>query len=73
MEEDEVNQKSSLPRWVLLEYSQMLLLAGEGNSVVFTHLSTSSCAALDQALSATEGNPSKIVSGWIPNSSVTYL
>ena len=52
MEEDEIDQKSSLPRWVLLEYSQMLRLAGKENKVVFTHLSTSSCAALDRALSA---------------------
>jgi len=50
MEEDEHGKDSSLPRWVLLEYSQMLKLAGEGSKVVFTHISESSCIALDQAL-----------------------
>ncbi|KIM25687.1 hypothetical protein M408DRAFT_331040 [Serendipita vermifera MAFF 305830] len=57
MEEDEQDQVSSLPRWVLLEYSQMLKLAGKDSTVAFTHLSKSSCAALDRAL--TENHPSK--------------
>jgi ribosome biogenesis SPOUT family RNA methylase Rps3 len=50
MEEDEQDKVSSLPRWVLLEYSQMLRLAGKGSKVAFTHLSESSRIALDQAL-----------------------
>src|SRR4051812_40124903 len=53
MEEDEPDQASSLPRWVLLEYSQMLNLAGKDSVVAFTHLSKSSCDALDRAFSGT--------------------
>jgi Predicted SAM-dependent RNA methyltransferase len=54
MEEDEQDNVSSLPRWVLLEYSQMLKLAGKGSKVVFTHLSEASCIALDGALSGAD-------------------
>lgn len=45
MEEDEGH---SLPKWVLLEYKHMLSLAGQGNKVCFTHLSQSSCAAIQK-------------------------
>jgi hypothetical protein len=50
MEEDEPNPDSSLPRWVLLEYSHMLSLAGKEATVAFTHLSASSCSVLSGAL-----------------------
>jgi len=50
MEEDEPNQESSLPKWVLLEYSHMLSLAGKEATVAFTHLSASSCSILSGAL-----------------------
>ncbi|KAG8752990.1 hypothetical protein FRC14_006535, partial [Serendipita sp. 396] len=52
MEEDEPDSApSSLPQWVLLEYKHMLSFAGEGSTVIFNHLSRSSCSALDSALS----------------------
>jgi len=61
MEEDERDNVSSLPRWVLLEYSHMLRLAGKGSKVVFTHLSEASCVALDRALSGADSKNSSEV------------
>lgn len=61
MEEDEQDDVSSLPRWVLLEYSHMLRLAGKGSKVVFTHLSDASCLALDRALSGEDSKKSSEV------------
>lgn len=54
MEEDEREGSSSLPKWVLLEYTQMLTLAGKPSKVLFTHLSSSSCSRLKTALAPSE-------------------
>ena len=50
MEEDNPDSSSTLPRWVFLEYAQMLNLAGPSSIVIFAHLSKSSCDALNDAL-----------------------
>ena len=50
MEEDNPDSSSTLPRWVFLEYAQMLKLAGPSSTVIFAHLSKSSCNALNDAL-----------------------
>ena len=50
MEEDDPDASSTLPRWVFLEYAQMLNLAGPSSTVIFAHLSKSSCDALNDAL-----------------------
>jgi ribosome biogenesis SPOUT family RNA methylase Rps3 len=50
MEEDNPDASSTLPRWVFLEYAQMLNLAGPSSTVIFAHLSKSSCEALNDAL-----------------------
>jgi len=50
MEEDNPDSSSTLPRWVFLEYAQMLNLAGPSSMVIFAHLSKSSCDALNGAL-----------------------
>ena len=50
MEEDSPDSSSTLPRWVFLEYAQMLNLAGPSSIVIFAHLSKSSCDALNDAL-----------------------
>jgi len=52
MEEDNPDASNTLPRWVFLEYAQMLNLAGLSSTVIFTHLSKSSCEALNDALHA---------------------
>jgi ribosome biogenesis SPOUT family RNA methylase Rps3 len=50
MEEDSPDASNTLPRWVFLEYAQMLDLAGPSSTVIFAHLSKSSCEALNDAL-----------------------
>lgn len=50
MEEDNPDALNTLPRWVFLEYAQMLNLAGPSSTVIFAHLSKSSCEALNDAL-----------------------
>ena len=50
MEEDNPDSSSTLPRWVFLEYAQMLNLAGPSSTVIFANLSKSSCDALNDAL-----------------------
>ena len=50
MEEDNPDSSSTLPRWVFLEYAQMLNLAGPESIVIFAHLSKASCDALNDAL-----------------------
>ena len=49
MEEDNPDSLSTLPRWIFLEYAQMLNLAGPSSTVIFAHLSKSSCDALNDA------------------------
>jgi len=55
MEEDDPDSSSTLPRWVFLEYAQMLNLAGPSSTVIFAHLSKSSCDALNDALHESGG------------------
>ena len=55
MEEDNPDSPSTLPRWVFLEYAQMLNLAGPSSTVIFAHLSKSSCDALKDALHESGG------------------
>lgn len=50
MEDDNPDASNTLPRWVFLEYAQMLSLAGPSSTVIFAHLSKSSCGALSDAL-----------------------
>jgi len=57
MEEDNPDASSTLPRWVFLEYAQMLNLAGPSSTVIFAHLSKSSCQALNDTLH--ESGPSE--------------
>jgi hypothetical protein len=56
MEEDNPDASSTLPRWVFLEYAQMLNLAGPSSIVIFAHLSKSSCDALNDALHESGAN-----------------
>jgi hypothetical protein len=70
MEEDEQDNVSSLPRWVLLEYSHMLRLAGKGSKVTFTHLSETSCIALDRSLSEADSKDSSEVRHYRPHPSL---
>ncbi|KAH7337653.1 SAM-dependent RNA methyltransferase [Rhizoctonia solani] len=53
MEEDDEESKS-VPPWVYLEYRQMIAIAGPTSSVLFTHLSSSSRAALNSALASVQ-------------------
>ena len=55
MEEDNPDSSNTLPRWVFLEYAQMLNLAGPSSTVIFAHLSKSSCDALKDALHESGG------------------
>ncbi|PVG03724.1 DUF431-domain-containing protein [Serendipita vermifera] len=54
MEEDEKDKSSSLPQWVLLEYSHIVSLIAPDGEVAFTHLSSSSCKELEGALAASQ-------------------
>ena len=56
MEEDNPDSSSILPRWVFLEYAQMLNLAGPSSTVIFAHLSKSSCDSLNDALHESGGD-----------------
>ncbi|CAE6387494.1 unnamed protein product [Rhizoctonia solani] len=53
MEEDDEESKS-VPPWVYLEYRQMISIAGPTSSVLFTHLSSASRAALNSALASVQ-------------------
>ncbi|CAE6478671.1 unnamed protein product [Rhizoctonia solani] len=55
MEEDDEESKS-VPPWVYLEYKQMIAIAGSTSSVLFTHLSSSSSAALNSALASVQAS-----------------
>ena len=55
MEDDNFDSSSTLPCWVYLEYAQMLNLAGPSSTVIFDHLSKSSCDALNDALRESRG------------------
>ncbi|KAL5639707.1 hypothetical protein ACGC1H_006334 [Rhizoctonia solani] len=55
MEEDDEESKS-VPPWVYLEYKQMIAIAGPTSSVLFTHLSSSSRAALNSALASVQAS-----------------
>ncbi|KAF9233820.1 SAM-dependent RNA methyltransferase [Melanogaster broomeanus] len=54
MEEDEATP-SSLPPWVELEYSHMIMLAGPAAQVQFTQLSQKSCDSLQNKLALLGG------------------
>jgi ribosome biogenesis SPOUT family RNA methylase Rps3 len=56
MEEDNRDASNTLPRWVFLEYAQMLNLASSSSTVIFAHLSKSSCEALSDALNQSGAN-----------------
>ncbi|KAK2459783.1 hypothetical protein APHAL10511_008215 [Amanita phalloides] len=61
MEEDDDASKT-VPRWVFLEYSHMLKLAGRNSCVHFTHLSPTSCAWLEEKLG---GNSATIAKAYM--------
>ncbi|BGP32335.1 hypothetical protein JCM10296v2_004116 [Rhodotorula toruloides] len=48
MEDD--NPDTSFPHWIALEYAQMVKWAGEGNTVIFSSLSSSSVKSLSEQL-----------------------
>ncbi|CAE6510241.1 unnamed protein product [Rhizoctonia solani] len=52
--EDDDEESKSVPPWVYLEYRQMISIAGPASSVLFTHLSSSSRAALNSALASVQ-------------------
>ncbi|KAG8807388.1 hypothetical protein FRC17_004485, partial [Serendipita sp. 399] len=73
MEEDEPDSAlSSLPQWVLLEYRHMLSLAEEDSTVIFNHLSKSSCSVLDRALSEGANAQGKTSEGSSKKSMANY-